>query len=823
MINEIKIALRGLMKSPGFTAIAIATVALAMGANSTVFSLINSLLVRPLPYHEPSKLVLLWEQFKAQGLERIPASPPEYLDLAKEFQSSNQIATFAYRNFNLGGGGTPERISGAVVSPELFPLLGVEPIVGRTFAREEQGEGHDDLVVVSERLWKRRFNSDPYLVGKSLLLNGQSCTVIGIMPARFEFPIPLYGVQGSQFAERVDIWKATAFARDELKNRGNRSYGIIARLRNDRSVTQAQAELNNIIANWRTRYPDNYPSGDSFGIEIYPLQDQVTGGMRIGLGVLLGAVAFVLLVACANLATMLLARASGREREFAIRVALGANPWRILRQTLTESVLLGIGGGTAGVLLSVWGIEILKRVGARTVPRLAEVNVDLSVLAIMAIVAIGTGVLFGLIPALVSSKPELTEALKEGRGAGIGRQRNRIRNLLVVAEIALALVLLVSAGLLMKSFARLQEVNPGFNSHGVLTMEISLPQLTYPSPGPAYLGTETTANFFAELNRRIAKLPGVQASAATTSLPLSGSNSDASFTIEGRETDKGPGPDEEVRAITPDYFRVLQTGLLQGRFFNDGDTAESPKVVIVNQALSRKYFPKGAALGRRITFDDPRHDPKWITIVGIVESIRHRSLDAEPAPEYYVPHTQNTERAMVLAVRSGQDPRSLTSAIRREIQSIDPDQPIANVRTLESVVSDSVAPRRIAVVLLGVFAGLALLLAAVGVYGVMSYLVVQRTHEIGVRMALGAQQRDVLQLVVGHAGKLVGIGTLFGLLLTLLSSRAVASLLYGVGPFDLAIFFLVTITLAAVSLIASYLPAIRAIRADPMIALTHNT
>lgn len=824
MLSEIKVALRGLAKNPGFTVIAIATLALAIGATTAVVSLVNALLVRPLSYENPAKLVLIREQFKALGLENLPVSTPEYVDLERKVRSCTQIAAYDYRTFNLGGGGMPERISGAVVSPSLFPLLGIEPIAGRTFAQNEQGEGRDDVVVISDRLWKRRFNSDPFLIGKSLLLDGRSYTVIGVMPARFEFPIPLFNIQGNQFAERVDLWKPIAFTQIELKDRGDRNYGVIERLRDGVSARQAQAELDALVANWCRLYPANYKSRDGFGARIYPLQQEVVGGMRGGLAILLGAVAFVLLIACANLATMLLVRANARERELAIRIALGAGPWRLLRQVLTESVLLAVCGGTAGVILSVWGIEFLKRIGARTVPRLAEVNVDLSVLIVMAIVAIGTGILFGLVPALASAKPELTEALKEGgRGATTSLHRNQIRSALVIAEIALALVLLVGAGLLMKSYVRLQNVDPGFNPHNVLTMEISLPQMKYPSPGAFYFGTETTINFFAEANRRIAKLPGVQASAATDILPLSGSNNDSSFEIEGRVSSNGsPTPDEEIRTITPDYFRVLQTPLLQGRFFNDADTASAPAVVIINQAFVRKYFPKGDALGKRITIDDPRQNPKWITIVGIVNNIRHRSLDVDPQPEYYLPHTRMPVRTMILAVRSAQDPRLLTSAIRREIQSIDPDEPIANIRTLDAVVSDSIAPRRLAVVLLSVFAGIALLLAAVGTYGVISYLVVQRTHEIGVRVALGAQRRDVLRLVVGHAAKLVGIGTLLGLILALLSTRALSTLLYGVDAFDPGTFAIVTVVLAGVAFLASYLPALRATRADPIIALSHH-
>ena len=815
MWNEIKVALRGLLKSPGFTAIAIATLALAIGATTAVVSLINGLLVRPLPYHDPSKLVLLWEHFTLQGLERIPVSAPEFRDYEKQTRSFDGIAAFNYETFNLSAGDLSERIQGAFVSPNLFALLGVKPLRGRGFSPDEEGIGHDDVVVISERLWQRRFNSDPAVLGSKLSLNGRSYTVVGIMPRQFEFPLPLFNVQGNQFAERSDIWKPTAFRDEQIKSRGRRDFGVIARLRNGTGPQQAQAELDSIIATWVKQYPSNYSSG-GFGVKIYPLHEQVVGNMRNGLLILGGAVAFVLLIACANLATMLLARASSRERELAIRIALGAGPWRLLRQLLTESVLLASFGAIAGVLLSVWGLEFLRHVGARTIPRLDEVNIDITVLAVTAIVAIGAGILFGLAPGLASAKPELTEALKEGgRGSTAGTHRNRLRNGMIVAEIALALVLLVGAGLLMKSFARLQNVDPGFNPQNVLTAEIDLPESKYPEGKPV-------RDFYAELDRRIRGLPGVQASGFTWILPLSGSNTDNSFLIEGRPMQpQSVFPDEEIRQITPDYFHVIETPLIKGRSFSEADNADAPSVVIVNEALAKKYWPNEDALGKRISFDDSH--PKWITIVGIVSNIRHRGLDVDPKPELYVPHAQTGYHGMILAVRSKQDARTLTSAIRREVQTLDPDLPIAHVRTLESVVSDSVAPRRLSVVLLGVFAAVALLLAAVGVYGVMSYLVVQRTHEIGVRMALGAQRHDVLRLIVGHASRLVGLGALIGLVLTFFSTRALSALLYSVGAFDPFTIISVTLVLALIALFASYIPALRALRADPMIALSHNT
>jgi len=817
MVKDIRFAFRQLLKQPAFTAIAIVTVALAIGANTAVLSLVNALLIRPLPYKAPNQLVLLWERFPPQGLERIPVSAPEYLDYEKQLTTVERIGAFNYAAYNLTTGDVPERVAGAVVSPSVFPLLGVDPIKGRVFTKDEGAEGRDDVVVISARLWHRRFNADPMIVGNKISLNGRACTVVGIMPEQFDFPLPLFNVQGARFASRADIWKPIAFTKDELAARYSRSYSVIARLRPGISVAQAQAELDTVTANFRQTNPKNYPPETSaFGAKLYPLQDQVVGPMRTGLWILVGAMTLVLLIACANLTTMLLARAASREREMAIRVALGAGWKRMLRQLLTESVVLSILGGTAGVLLAMGALDVLRVIGAQTVPRLREVDLDLSVLAMTFVVAVATGILFGLVPALVSAKPELTEALKEGgRGATEGLHRNRLRSGLIVAETALALVLLIGAGLLVKSFVQLQNVSPGFNPHNVLTAEISLPVEKYPHDLPVI-------NFYSEAERRIKNIPGVQYSAFTVMLPLSGSNTDSSFIIEGQDPKAGGAfPDEEIRDITPGFFRVLQTPLLKGRFFSEADTADSAPVVIVNQAFAKKYFPSGEALGKRISRDDT--NPKWATIVGIVADIKHRALDTQAQPEYYLAHAQGPDRDMVLTVRSSQDARTLVQAIREELRNIDPDIPLANVRTLDAVVADSIAPRRLSVVLLSAFSGIALLLASVGMYGVISFLVVQRTHEIGVRMALGAQRSDVLRMVIGHASKLFLIAAAIGLPLAFVTNSALRTLLYQVSPFDISIFLVVTVVLASVGLLASYLPAVRATRGDPLIALTHNT
>jgi putative ABC transport system permease protein len=815
MLKDLRFALRQLLKQWGFTAIAVLTLALAIGATTAVLSLVNALLVRPLPYRAPQQLILLVQHFKSQNLERIPVSPPEFVDYETRAHSFEKLGAFGYTNFNLAGEDKPERISGATVTAGVLPLLGVSPIKGRLFEPEECTLGRDDVVIISARLWQRRFNSDPQIIGTKLLLNGKSFTVVGVMPASFDFPLQLFNLgNGAQFGGRAEIWQPLAFTDDQMKARSSRGFAVIGRLASATSLARAQPEIETINAQMRREHPNNYGKDNSFGGDVLLLHDLAVGGMRPALLILLSAVFLVLLIACANLTTMLLARSAAREREMAIRVALGAGPLRLLKQVLTESVLLALIGGVAGVLLALWGVELLKVIGAQTVPRLREVNVDLGVLGVTLAIAVGTGIIFGLVPGLASARPELTEALKEGgRSSTQGTGRNRLRNGLVIAEVALALVLLSGAGLLMKSFARLQNVNPGFNPRNALTFEISLPKIQHPD-------NLSIVRFNTEAQRRIAALPGVQTAGFSTILPLAGTNSDSSFAIEGQPSnDRTPSPDEENRQVSPDYFRALEIPLINGRFFTDADKTDAPPVIIVNQAFAKKFWPNQDALGKRIVMGGMSEHPNWITIVGVVGDVRHFGLDIDPKPEMYVPFAQDPYFMTIYVVRSNQDPRSLLPAIRREIQAIDSAVPLANIRTFEDVIADSVAPRRLSVVLLAVFAGVAVLLASVGIYGVMSFLVVQRTQEIGVRMALGAQRSDVLKLILGRSLKLISAGAAIGLVVALMSTSMLQALLYNVSAFDTPTFVLVTILLAAVALAASYLPAMRATKADPMTAL----
>ena len=810
LLQDVKFALRILWKNRGVTLIAIAALALGIGANSAIFSVVNAVALRPLPYKDSERIFKIWGSLNQEGLDELEASAPEYVDYTERLKSFERVAAYSTQGFNLTGVDEPERIQGATVTESLLPLLGVEPARGRVFRAEEDKPGGDDVAVISHGLWQRRFGSDPNVVGKQIALDGRTVEVVGVMPEGFYFP-----------DKDAELWKPIAFDAELLapNNRGSHFLEVVGRIKPGVSFEQAQAEIASTAQQIGQDHAANYPRG--FGAKIRPLHEEVVGDLSFTLYIMLGAVGFVLLIACANVANLMLARAAARQKEVAVRTALGATRLRIVRQFLTESVLLALAGGAAGLLIALWGIDLLVGLAPAGTPRVHEVGLDGRVVAFTFGVSLLTGVLFGLVPALQASKADLNESLKEGgRGAGEGSSRRRVRGVLVVTEFALALVLLVGAGLLVKSFMRVQEVSPGFEHANVLTMRLVLPQSKYE-------GYERQRAFFDSLLGRLRALPGVEAVGANNILPFTGGGGSRSVLIEGRPVAQGdPLPEEQLRFVTADYFNSLRIPLLQGRDFTDRDDVNAPRVCVVSLSTAEKFWPGEEAVGKRIAYAGigAGGDPKWIEVVGIVGDVKFRGLETEARPHIYVPVYQPLFEGggmppLYVAVRTATDPAALAPAIRREVSAIDKDQPVASVKTMTERVSESVAQRRFQMTLLGIFACVALILASVGVYGVMSYTVAQRTHEIGIRMALGARPRDVLTLIVRQGMMLAVVGTLAGLAAAFASMRILNSLLYGVSASDPFTFGVVTSALFAVALIACVIPARRAMKVDPMIAL----
>ncbi|HYY56574.1 MAG TPA: ABC transporter permease [Pyrinomonadaceae bacterium] len=806
--QDLRYGLRTLSKTPGFTLAAVLALALGIGANSAIFSVANAVLLKPLPYSEPERLVMIWGDLFKPGLDEIGASAPEFNDYREQGHVFESLACYTEGGFNLSGEGEPERISGAYVSADLFPLLGVGPTLGRTFAVEEDQPGRDQVVVLSHSLWQRRFAADRSIVGKTVGINGKSMTVVGVMPSAFQFP-----------DREVEIWKPLALDAEDRseQSRGSHYLNVIARLKPGVSVEQAQAEIKGIAERIRQQHPDQYDNG--FGAKIVSRHEQVVGPIRPVLLILLGTVGFVLLIACANVANLLFARAATREREMAIRTALGAGRWRIVRQLLTESLLLSLAGGAGGLLLALWGVDLLVALAPVDIPRLSEVRLDGRVLGFTLLVSLLTGGLFGLAPALRLSKPDLQESLKDGaRGAGEGFRRQRMRNLLVVSEVALSLVLLIGAGLMIRSFLQVQKISPGFNPDRVLTMRLSLPQSKYAE-------AKQQRAFFEQLTARVSALPGVESVGAVNFLPMSKSGNMWSFAIEGRGN--AVGPNLHFRMISPDYFRTLSIPLDRGRQFTEQDREGAPPVAVINETMARTFFPGEDPLGKRIKLASMTSPFPWLAVVGVVGDVKHYGLDEETKPELYVSYLQPllpnfNVSSLFLAVRTTAEPAGLAAAVRREVAVLDKDQPVADIKTMEERLSESVAPRRFNMLLLAIFAALALILAAVGIYGVMSYSVTQRTHEIGVRMALGAQGSDVLRLVVGQGMILALAGVALGLLGAFALTRVMKTLLFNVSASDPLTFAGVAFVLSAVALLACLIPARRATRVDPMEALRYE-
>jgi putative ABC transport system permease protein len=747
---------------------------------------------------------LIWTYFGPE-LPQNWISGPEFVDLKERSNTVEQFAALSWPTFGLTGTGEPEQIQGAATTANLFPLLGVEPALGRAFLEEEDRPGAERVVMLSHGLWKRRFGSDPAIIGEKVTLNMQPYTVVGVMPEGFGVLPP-----DAQSPKNAELWVPFAVDFKGL-NRGGHFMRVIARVKPEFTLEQARQELEAIGSQLDEEI---YKFGFSFNL--VPMHGHVVKNIRPALLVLLGAVGFVLLIACVNVANLLLARAVAREKEIAIRTALGAARRHIIRQLLIESVLMSLVAGLVGVGLTLLGLKLLVGFGPNNLPRLDEISLDTRVLGFTLAVSLLTGLVFGLVPALHASKPDFNESLKDGgKGVSKGAQGNRLRSALVVAEVSLALVLLTGAGLMIRSFLRLQEVNPGFNPDNLLTLRVQLPQSKYPDAAKI-------VPFYQQAIERVRALPGVQNVGAVSQLPLSGSYSSGTTTVE-----RPPVADEDVsfeadrRVVTPDYFQAMNIPLVRGRFFTEQDNADGQRVAIIDEKFANRFWPGDDPVGKRIKLGSSQQQP-WITIVGVVGHIKHYDLNTEGREQAYFPYTQNTASSMFLAVRTSGDPTSMASSVRSAIWSIDSEQPVSQINAMESLVSNSVAQARFNTLLLGLFASIAMILAAVGVYGVMNYSVSQRTHEIGIRMALGAARRDILSLVLRQGITLAATGVGIGLAGAYLVTRLMESLLFGVSATDFTTFAGVALMLVLVAVLASYIPARRATRVDPIVALRYE-
>ena len=799
MFSDLRYALRQLAKSPGFAAVAILTLALGIGANTAIFSVTNAVLFRALPYKDPARIVAVNKVSSEFGLGGLTAGA--FLDFREQSSSFEQLAAYDESEFTLTGGGDAERIVSAEVSSALFPLLGVNPSLGRTFTTDEEKVGRDQVVVVSEAFWKRRTGGDRSFVGKTITLDDKVYTVVGVMPAGFQFP------------RKFEIWKPLALDPEEERHgKQFRMIQMIGRLKPGARQDQAEAELNTIFAHRPTEEP-GAPASNA-RIELRPLHEQLVKDVRLAIYVVLGAVSFVLLIACANVANLMLARAAVRRKEIAIRSALGAGRGRIMAQLLRESVLLALLGGVLGLLLAVWGVDLL----VASIPPdvagsfygMAYIGINRTVLLFTLAISIATGILFGLAPAFSSARLDLNDALKET--AKTATTRSSLRAAFVVSQLALTLVLLIGAGLMTRSFVRLVNVKLGFNPKNVMTMRIELPRSRYKTG-------EERKQFFSQLLERVKTIRGIESAGAISQLPLSGYSMMGRFAIEGQPPpEPGKGKPIPIGIITPDYFQAMQIPLIEGRFFDARDAKAMPDVMIVNEAMVKKFWPGANPLGKKI---GALCDEGAVcrTVVGVVGDIRHEGVANEAQPEIYVPHQQVGMPNLSLVLRTSGNPLAVVSAVRNEVRALDKDQPVALVQTLDDHISQSVLQPRLLTMLLSTFAGLALVLAAVGVYAMMSYSVSQRRGEIGIRIALGAMKADILRLIVGHAFLLVAISLTIGLAVALAATRLLRSLLYEVGIWDPFTFAAIIVLLSLVAVFAAWLPARRAARISPMVAL----
>ena len=814
-MNDIRFAFRMLTKTPAFTIIAIFTLALGIGANTAIFSVVNALLLKPLPFPEPQQLVAfgMTNTREKNQTSLGSLSYPDFFDFRNQNHTLAGLAVYRDRAFALTEQESATSLRGIKSSAEFFDVLGIKPVLGRTFSRDDElaaGGPGGFKIILSDDFWRQHFGGDPNVLGRTLQLDRRSYTVIGVMPPRFQYPIqndPIsFYVTIAEDASTADGTKAPT------EERGMHSLETVARLKPGVGIEQAQADLSTIAANLEKQYPT---TNSYFGVRVKPLREELVGDVRSALYVLFGAVVCVLLIANANVANLLLARASVRGKEMALRAAVGASRSRIIRQLLTESVILAGVGGLCGLVVAQWGTDALIKTVPQNIPRIADIRLDGAVLAFTVLISLGTGIVFGLVPAWQASKVDLNSSLKSGTRSGPGENKAHLRNGLVMGEVALALVLLICAGLLIQTFARLGRVQPGFRSERLLTASVEIPNTSYPK-------NEDTIAFYDRFLDRIRTLPGIDSASAILPLPLSGSNMVTDFDIEEHPLPEGQRPGAPVRIIGTDYFKAMGIPLKQGRVFDQTVQLNSPPVVIVNERFAAKFFPGQNVIGKRIQpgFSADNGPEKIREIIGVVGNVKHSSLNKEDSPEMYLPRTQLPVRTMSIVVRTSvSDPSSVTSALRKELATIDPAIPLNSVHVFDEYLSRTLARPRFNALLLSMFAASALVLTAIGIYGVLAYSVAQRTNEIGIRIALGAAQSNIFKLVIGQAMTIVGVSVAIGLVGAFAATRLLNSLLFGISAWDPLTFSAIVILISVVAFLASWLPARRASRVDPIVAL----
>jgi putative ABC transport system permease protein len=802
ILQDFRYGARRLLRSPGFSALVIITLALGIGANTAIFSVVNALLLRPLPYANPGELVTIEHVYPSLDDLHAPVSAQGFQIYRDETKSFSGVAVQTGGGVNLTGVGDPERLVGSRVSAQYFSTYAAQPAMGRVFLPEEDQPGAAKVAVLSDEFWRRRFGADPAILQKTLTLNGEPYQVIGVMPAGYR----------DFFNRRTEIWTPVAFAPEEYQS-GNEFLLLTARLAPGISLAAAQAEMTQVANRIKAENPDAYPP--NWTLTVTSLTEKATGNVRTPLLILLGSVGMVLLIACANVANLLLARAAGRLKEVSVRLAMGAKRWQLIRQLLSESMLLGLIGGLAGLGIAYAGVKLLVRFAPPQLDVLDTVSIDGKVMMFTLLVSVVTGFVFGLAPALQSTRANVSDTLREGgRGAIADRSGHALRRVFVVAELALALTLLAGAGLLIRSYERLSSVDPGFNPENLLTFNLALPAMRYTND-------TTRIQFFDRVLSAMSNSPGVRGVAAVSTMPFAGSWSTSSFTVEGYTVPENqPGPWGDIRIVNEDYASAMGIPVTRGRFFTANDRADGQPVAVVDEELVRRYWPDTDPIGKRITFDDAADSTsQWISVIGVVGHTAQEGLDAEKRVQVYFSYRQNVTPFMQVGVRTAGDPLAIVPSIRQAVKSVDAELPLANLNTMEALVAESIGPRRLSTSLLGFFSGLALLLAALGIYGVIAHSVMQRTQELGVRMALGAGAKDVLRLVMMQGLTIAGIGLTVGIGGAFALTRLMKSQLYQVDATDPVTFISVAAILLAVALLATLLPALRAMRLDPVQAL----